>query len=61
MKATDDPRLDVMFVPERPLLRMEMDVLAGECSFVRHGRIVRPVIPQIVGVSNPPAWADPAG
>ncbi len=52
LKATDDPRLDVMFVPEPPLFRMEMDILAGECSFVRRGRMVRPVLPHFVGLSD---------
>ncbi len=41
LRATDDRRLDIMFAPERPLFHIDIDVLAGECSFVRLGRVVR--------------------
>jgi hypothetical protein len=52
LMAVDDPRLDVMFAPEKPLFQITIDVLAGTCSFMRRGRLVRPVLPHFVGARD---------
>ena len=52
LRATDDLKLDIMFAPERPRFAIDIDVLAGACSFMRLGRIVRPVIPHFVGARD---------
>ena len=52
LKATDDPRLHVMCAPQRKIFQVEIDVLAGECSFARDGRVVRPVIAHFVGARD---------
>jgi hypothetical protein len=52
LKAVDDPRLDIMFAPEKPLFEIDIDVLAGTCSFMRHGRLVYPVLPHFVGARD---------
>ena len=52
LKATDDPRLDVLHAPERPKYPIHIDVLAGECQFMRRGRLVKPVIVHFVGMRD---------
>ena len=51
-KAFDNPHLDIMAAPERPLFNIDIDILAGNCSFIRGGRLVHPVIPHFVGVRD---------
>jgi len=52
LTAVDDPRLDIMFAPEKPLFEIDIDVLAGTCSFMRCGRLVHPVLPHFVGARD---------
>lgn len=52
LEAVDDLRLDIMFAPEQPLFQIDIDVLAGTCSFMRLGRVVRPVLPHFVGARD---------
>ena len=52
LTAVDDPRLDIMFAPEKPVLAIDIEVLAGTCSFTRHGRLVHPVLPHFVGARD---------
>lgn len=52
LTAVDDPRLDIMFAPEKPLFQIDIDVLAGTCSFMRCGRVVHPVLPHFVGARD---------
>ncbi len=52
LKAVDDPRLDIMFAPEKPRFQIDIDVRAGTCSFVRSGRLVYPVLPHFVGARD---------
>ena len=52
LTAVEDPRLDIMFAPEKPLFEIDIDVLAGACSFMRCGRLVHPVLPHFVGARD---------
>lgn len=52
LAAVDDLRLDIMFAPEKPLFQIDIDVLAGTCSFMRCGRLVHPVLPHFVGARD---------
>ena len=52
LEAVDDPQLDIMFAPEKPLFQIDIDVLAGTCSFERCGRLVHPVLPHFVGARD---------
>ena len=48
LKATDDPQLDVLAVPEEPRYQIQINVLAGECELIREGRLAKPVIAHFV-------------
>ena len=52
LQATSDPRLDILHAPERPKYQIQIDVLAGECQFIRQGRLVKPIITHFVGVRD---------
>lgn len=52
LQAVDDPRLDIMFSPEKPRFEIDIDVLAGTCSFMRSGRLAHPVLPHFVGARD---------
>ncbi len=52
LMAVNDLRLDIMFAPEKPRFAIDIDVLAGTCSFMRRGRLVHPVLPHFVGARD---------
>ncbi|MDR3528658.1 MAG: hypothetical protein P4L57_15415 [Rhizomicrobium sp.] len=52
LKASDDPAMVVMSEPEPPAFAVDLDVLRGHCSFMRHGRRVEPAIIHFVDIRD---------